>query len=596
MDEQCYVTPHSEKKMTQTSHGTKEKKLKERGQWKNKAEFVLSVAGMIIGLGNMWRFPYLCYKNGGGVFLIPYVIFLFACGIPLFFLETALGQYTTEGGVTSWRKLCPLFEGLGYGTQVILFLLTFYYIIVLAWAFFYFFSSFTLVLPWASCQNEWNTASCVEFQNSNQSYNWTAPENATSSVIEFWENRVLKISSGIEHIGNVRWELALCLLLAWTICYFCVWKGVKSTGKVVYFTATFPYLMLLVLIIRGVTLPGAIQGIKFYLYPDITKLSDPQVWLEAGTQIFFSYALCLGCLTSLGSYNRFNNNCYRDSIAFCCLNSGTSFVAGFAIFSILGFMAHEQGVPISEVAESGPGLAFIAYPKAVIMMPFAPLWAGFFFLMIVILGLDSQFVGIEGFVTAITDLYPTIFRKGKRRELLILAVCVISFLMGLLMITEGGMYVFQLFDYYAASGICLLFFGFFEAFFIGWVYGADRFYKNIEDMIGYRPGPYLKYCWLFVTPTICIATFVFSVIKYTPLSYNKTYFYPWWGDGLGWLLALSSMACVPLWITYQLTSIKGSLKERFYWLAMPREDLRQRKLHEDTLLASFPPEVASLSN
>nr|AAI34018.1 Slc6a13 protein [Danio rerio] len=127
-----------------------------RGQWSSKVEFILAVAGQIIGLGNVWRFPYLCYKNGGGVFFIPYVVFLFACGIPLFLMETALGQYTSQGSVTCWRKICPLFEGLGYGSQVVVLYSSAYYIIILAWAFFYLFSSFSGELPWASCRN-WHT-------------------------------------------------------------------------------------------------------------------------------------------------------------------------------------------------------------------------------------------------------------------------------------------------------------------------------------------------------------------------------------------------------------------------------------------------------
>ncbi|XP_041569651.1 sodium- and chloride-dependent GABA transporter 2 isoform X1 [Taeniopygia guttata] len=621
----------------------------ERGQWNNKLEYVLSVAGEIIGLGNVWRFPYLCYKNGGGAFFIPYLIFLFTCGIPVFFLETALGQYTSQGGVTAWRRICPLFEawivmhlhtspahlperatgcplskillekwitftkqfsllhcilvfffmatvlarsfvpkqgyplrGIGYASQVIVILLNFYYIIVLAWALFYLFSSFTIDLPWGSCDHEWNTGNCMELQKANSTFNVTN-ENATSPVIEFWERRVLKISDGIQHLGGLRWELALCLLLAWIICYFCIWKGVKSTGKVVYFTATFPYVMLIVLLIRGVSLPGASQGILFYLYPDISRLGDPQVWMDAGTQIFFSYAICLGCLTALGSYNKYHNNCYRDCVALCFLNSGTSFVAGFAIFSILGFMAEEQGVPIAKVAESGPGLAFIAYPRAVVMLPFSPLWACFFFLMVVLLGLDSQFVCVESLVTALVDMYPTIFRKKNRRETLILLVSILSYLVGLVMLTEGGMYVFQLFDYYAASGMCLLFVAIFETLCIAWVYGAERFYDNIEDMIGYRPWPIIKYCWLFITPAVCMATFLFSLIKYTPLTYNKKYVYPWWGDTLGWLLALSSMVCIPLWIIYKLSTIKGSLRERFRQLTCPLEDLPSRPGTEQPL-------------
>uniref|UniRef100_V9KCG5 Transporter n=1 Tax=Callorhinchus milii TaxID=7868 RepID=V9KCG5_CALMI len=554
-----------------------QERVRERGHWNNKVEFVLSVAGEIIGLGNVWRFPYLCYKNGGGAFLIPYVIFFVCCGIPVFLLETALGQFTSQGGITCWRQICPLFEGIGYATQVIEAHVNIYYIIVLAWAIFYLLNSFTSELPWASCDHHWNTKNCVEFQKLNIT-NCTQDNtrNGTSSVIEFWERRVLGLSSGIEKIGNVRWELALCLLAAWIICYFCIWKGPKSTGKVVYVTATFPYLMLLVLLIRGVTLPGASEGIKFYLYPDMSRLSEPQVWVDAGTQIFFSYAICLGCLTALGSYNPYHNNCYRDCIMLCCLNSGTSFVAGFAIFSVLGFMAYEQGVPIAEVAESGPGLTFIAYPKAVTMMPLSPLWAILFFLMLIFLGLDSQFVCMESMVTAVIDMYPHIFRKGYRREQLICIIAIISYLIGLFMVTEGGMYVFQLFDAYASSGMCLLFVAIFECICIGWFYGSNRFYDNIEDMIGYRPFILIKWCWMFITPGICGGIFIFFIVRYKPLKYNNVYTYPTWGHGLGWLLALSSMLCIPFGILYKLSQVDGTLSQRFRKLTTPSPELQMR--------------------
>ncbi|XP_032730798.1 sodium- and chloride-dependent betaine transporter isoform X8 [Lontra canadensis] len=448
-----------------------EDQVKHRGQWTNKMEFVLSVAGEIIGLGNVWRFPYLCYKNGGGAFFIPYFIFFFTCGIPVFFLEVALGQYTSQGSVTAWRKICPLLQGIGLASVVIESYLNIYYIVILAWALFYLFSSFTSELPWTTCTNSWNTEHCMDFLNRSGARTATPSENFTSPVMEFWERRVLGITSGIHDLGALRWELALCLLLAWVICYFCIWKGVKTTGKVVYFTATFPYLMLIILLIRGVTLPGASEGIIYYLKPDLLRLKDPQVWMDAGTQIFFSFAICQGCLTALGSYNKYHNNCYRDCIALCFLNSTTSFVAGFVVFSILGFMAQEQGVPISEVAESGPGLAFIAFPKAVTMMPLSQLWSCLFFIMLIFLGLDSQFVCVECLVTASVDMFPSQLRKSGRRELLILAIAVVCYLIGLFLVTEGGMYIFQLFDYYASSGICLLFLAVFEVICVSWVYG-----------------------------------------------------------------------------------------------------------------------------
>uniref|UniRef100_A0A8C5BF82 Transporter n=1 Tax=Gadus morhua TaxID=8049 RepID=A0A8C5BF82_GADMO len=515
-----------------------EEKMEERGQWGNKIEFVLSVAGSIIGLGNMWRFPYLCYKNGGGAFLVPYLIFLFTCGVPVFFLEIALGQYTSQGGITCWRKISPLFEGLGYGTQVIVALLNFYYIIVLAWGIFYLSYSFSWDLAWSSCNNTWNTGSHGNAEGCRERW-------ADGPTMERDRRRVLRISPGIDQMGSLNWDLALCLFIAWIMCYFCIWKGVKSTGKVVYFTATFPYIMLIVLLIRGLTLPGAAIGIKFYLYPDLGRLADPQVRPH----------------THKDTHSYTKTHTHTDCLYLCFLNSATSFIAGFAIFSILGFMAYEQNVDISEVAASGPGLAFIAYPRAVSMMPFSPVWASLFFIMIVFLGLDSQFVCVESLVTAIVDMYPSVFRRKNRRELFLLAVATVSFLVGLIMLTEGGMYVFQLFDYYAASGMCLLFMAIFETVCIAWVYGADRFYDNIEDMIGYRPGPYIKYCWKFFTPATCIGTFLFSIIKYTPLRYNNVYVYPWWGYFLGWLLALASIVCIPLWMVYKISTTKGTMRE-----------------------------------
>nr|XP_046264542.1 sodium- and chloride-dependent GABA transporter 2-like [Scatophagus argus] len=547
-----------------------------RGQWANKIEFILAIVGEIIGLGNVWRFPYLCFKNGGGIFLIPYVLFLFTCGIPIFFLEISLGQLTGQGGITCWRKICPLFEGIGYGSQVLVLYTEIYYIIILAWAFLFLFSTFHSVLPWASCNNTWNTEDCVDHRLNHGNIS----QNSTSSVEEFWQRRVLGLSHGIEEMGSIRWDLVGCLLLSWIVCYFCIWKGVKSSGKVVYLTATFPYVMIFALLIRGITLPGAIDGIRFYLSPDPTRLASPQVWMDAGSQILFSYAVCLGCLPALGSYNRYNNNCYKDAFFLCLLNSVTSLVSGFAIFSVLGFMSYELGVDIAAVAESGPGLAFIAYPRAVALMPLPQLWAAFFFIMIIFLGLDSEFVVLEGLVTSISDMYPSFFFTGYRRKILLLAICFVSFLIGLFMVTEGGLYVFQLFDYYACSGIPLVIFAIMESICIGWIYGADRYYVNITDMIGYCPSPYMKYCWRFITPFVTTGILLFSLVKFTPLRYNNTYQYPWWGHALGLFLAFSSVLVVPLWLLYSLAVTPGTLRQRLQVVTTPADDLLRAPLRK----------------
>ncbi|XP_073347738.1 sodium- and chloride-dependent GABA transporter 2-like [Pagrus major] len=548
-------------------------KCNKRGQWANKREFILAIIGEIIGLGNVWRFPYLCFKNGGGVFLIPYVSILLTCGIPLFFLEVSVGQLTGQAGITCWGRICPLFQGLGYSNQMASLYMVMYYIVILAWAFLYLFSSFHTVLPWSSCNNTWNTENCTD-NHQNDSFYGQINENATSSVKEFWQRRVLGLSGGIEEMGSIRWDLAGCLVLSWIICYFCVWKGVKSSGKVVYFTATFPYMMLIALLIRGLTLPGAADGIGFYLSPDLTRLADPQVWMDAGSQILFSYAVCEGCLPALGSYNKYNNNCYKDTFALCILNSVTSIVAGFAVFSVLGFMSYELGVDISTVAESGPGLAFIAYPRAVAMMPLPQLWAAFFFIMIIFLGVDSEFVVLEGLVTSISDLYPSFFLTGHRRKLLLLFICAVSFCIGLIMVTEGGLYVFLLFDYYACSGMPIMLCAILESICVGWIFGADHYYKKIKEMIGYYPSPYMKYCWRFLTPLACTGILLFSLVKFTPLTYNSTYQYPGWGYAIGIVLALSSVFPTPLWILYSIAVTPGTVRQRLKTLCTPAANLR----------------------
>ncbi|KAJ8918641.1 hypothetical protein NQ315_013147 [Exocentrus adspersus] len=271
----------------------------ERETWGKKVDFLLSVIGFAVDLANVWRFPYLCYKNGGGAFLVPYCIMLVVGGIPLFYMELALGQFNRKGAITCWGRLCPLFKGIGYAVVLIAFYVDFYYNVIIAWALRFFFASFTDLLPWTTCKNPWNTPNCkpFDFPFSNYSTELNRTEvtlpggesRFASAASEYFNRAILELhkSQGLHDLGSIKWDIALCLFAVYIICYFSLWKGISTSGKVVWFTALFPYAVLLILLVRGITLPGSAEGIKFYLSPDFSAIGSAEVWVDAATQVFF---------------------------------------------------------------------------------------------------------------------------------------------------------------------------------------------------------------------------------------------------------------------------------------------------------------------
>ncbi|KAI1232790.1 Sodium- and chloride-dependent glycine transporter 2, partial [Lamprotornis superbus] len=575
---------------------------KARGNWSSKLDFILSMVGYAVGLGNVWRFPYLAFKNGGGAFLIPYLMMLALAGIPIFFLEVSLGQFASQGPVSVWKAI-PALQGCGIAMLIISVLIAIYYNIILCYTLFYLFASFVPVLPWASCNNPWNTPDCkdknkllldsciigdhpkIQIKNSTfcmSAYpnltmvNFTREGNKTfvSGSEEYFKYFVLKISAGIEYPGEIRWPLALSLFLAWVIVYASLAKGIKSSGKVVYFTATFPYVVLIILLVRGVTLPGAGDGIWYFITPKWEKLIDAMVWKDAATQIFFSLSAAWGGLITLSSYNKFHNNCY----------SATSIFAGFVIFSVIGFMANELKVNIEAVADQGPGIAFVVYPEALTRLPLSPFWAIIFFLMLLTLGLDTMFATIETIVTSVSDEFPKYLRTHK--ALFTLGCCVSFFIMGFPMITQGGMYMLQLVDTYAAS-YSLVIIAIFELVGVSYIYGLQRFCEDIEMMIGFQPSKFWRVCWAFVTPTILTACFAysnvfvllscsqfilcFSFYQWEPMTYGA-YHYPGWSMVLGWLMLACSVIWIPVMFVIKMHLAPGKFIERLKLVCSPQPD------------------------
>lgn len=326
----------------------------ERAGWDSKLTFLLATIGYAVGLGNVWRFPYLAQKNGGnndtvpisrpspnplrfiivllgGAFLVPYFIMLFIQGLPIFYLELAIGQRLRKGAIGVWQQVNPYLAGIGISSAVVSFIVAIYYNTIISWCLLYLFHSIESPLPWADCPKR--------FYPNNMTYDLEPECVASSPTQYYWYRATLQSAPSVEQPEAFNWPVAVSLILAWVLIYMCMVKGITESGKVVYVTAIFPYVVLIIFFFRGITLKGASAGLHHLFTPRWERLADPVVWMEAGTQIFFSLGLAFGGLIAFSSYNPANNNCYRDALLVSFTNCGTSMFAGIVVFAVIGFKA-----------------------------------------------------------------------------------------------------------------------------------------------------------------------------------------------------------------------------------------------------------------
>ena len=520
-------------------------KSAERQRWSSKAEFLITLVGYAVGLGNFWRFPYLCYKYGGGAFLVPYTIVLIVVGMPLFCLELGVGQKYQLGPLQLWGQIHPMLGGLGWASTAVTFFVALYYNVIVAWAFWYLGNSFQSPLPWAEERAgatefwEIDTLGCRPIENGIGAPLDDYTANTCSWDLVYGPEAPAGADAGVYprlfDAGGIVWPLFGCLLGAWALIYLCVCKGIASVGKVAWFTAIFPYVVLSILLVRGVTLPGAADGLAFYLTPEWSKLADSRVWIAAASQIFYSLGVGWGTIVAFASYNEPSHNFVRDAWMVPLINCGTSFLAGIVVFSILGYMANQKGVSVADVAEGGTGLAFVVYPEALARMPGAPIFSVLFFFMIVCLGVDSQFAMVETVMTALKDAKLTTLRKEALSGLVCGAMC----LLGFVFVTRAGVHWLELVDTFVAN-LALFAVGTLECVAVGWVYGAQRFAADTIAMCGRALPKPLLWAYKWVIPLLLCALSLQSAID----AMRATYAFPIAGIGFGW--ALSVLCVLPL--------------------------------------------------
>ncbi|XP_067650017.1 sodium-dependent proline transporter-like [Haliotis asinina] len=560
----------------------------QRDSWSRHLDYMLTMVGYCVALGNLLRFPYICNRNGGGAFLIPFVLVLAIAGFPSFFVEATMSQFSGKAAKQVW-SFCPMFKGVGVGAVVVAFTYMPYYNLYLAWPVYYMVKCCSSVLPWTTCGNSWNTDMCIDYMNTTYGSNNTAVAGNTSYTIsksekwenvtlghtpaeEFWHYNVLGVSTGLEDVGSVQWHIAGCLLFSSVVIFICLIRGVKSAGKAVYVTALLPYILLISICITTLLQPGALNGVYYFFVPDFNKLLDIQVWLEACLQVFYSLGVGFGMIGTAASYNNFHEPCLRDSIILTIISEGTSIFCGFVTFAALGVMSQKTGVPIESVVTGGPGLGFVTYPDALAQLPFPQLWSFLFFLMLLMVGLDSQFLSTEVIITALIDQYPR--QLSKRRVFLTGGCCLTVFLTGIIFCTQGGPYMFQLVDWYLLS-LGPMVISTMECIVVSWIYGLKRVSKDVEMMIGKPLPKTVKILWALVTPTILIITFILALLRYEPPTYG-TYEYPSYASTVGWFIAVLPLLPMPIYmvITVRKHIATNSLKKSVRLALRPDDEWR----------------------
>ncbi|XP_068146609.1 sodium-dependent nutrient amino acid transporter 1 [Drosophila tropicalis] len=523
--------------------GAEPEEGKKRDSWNNDIEFLMSCIALSVGLGNVWRFPFTALENGGGAFVIPYLIVLILVGKPVYYLEMLLGQFSSRGSVKVY-DFSPILRGIGYGQVLATAIVTTYYATLMALTLRYFVDSFYPTLPWSYCREEWgpNCLDSASIAEQEQQSDARAAVKTTSAEFYF-TNIILREKPSIDDgIGYPSWSLSLSLAVAWIIIASIMFKGVKSSGKASYFLALFPYVVMLILLVRSLTLPGAFDGVLYFLKPQWHKLLEPQVWYAAVTQVFFSLAICFGNIIMYASYNRFGHNIYRDANIVTTLDTFTSLLSGIIIFGILGNLAYENNTTdISSVVNGGPGLAFISYPDAIAKFKVLPqLFSVLFFLMLFVLGIGSNVGMASCLSTVIKDQFVNL-----KNWVVVVGIAIVGYFLGLFYITPGGQYVLNLLDFFGATFVALVL-AIFELIAIGWIYGVKRLCRDVEFMLGIKTSLYYRICWAIVTPLMMITILIYMLALYEPLTY-KDYTYLPGVYVFGWCLSAFGVGQVLFW-------------------------------------------------
>jgi len=452
--------------------------LEGRESWGSRAAFVLAAIGSAVGLGNIWRFPYEVYSQGGGAFLIPYMVALAVMGVPLLIFEFSLGHLTQQAAPKAYARINRKFEFVGWWPIVLSFIIVTYYAVVLAWCFNYLYYSFLHPVPWAGDAGKFFFSQYLRYDPAK------SPE-----------------------LGPPRLPIVISLALVWLAMYFCIFRGVKWVSKVVAWTVPLPWLMLVLLTLRGLTLEGAVRGLEYYLEPNWSLLADPQVWRHAFGQVFFTLSLAYGVMITYASFLHRSSDLNNNALIVALSDLATSIVAGVAVFATLGAMSLKLNVDVAETVQSGVGLAFVTFPKALSELPWTNLFSVIFFFALATLGIDSAFSITEAALASLHD------KTGWNRQAILSTMTVVGFLAGIVYTCSvGGIDWLGGVDAFINGPLGIIMVGAAEALVLAWLYDIRHLRYHANERSDWMLGRWWDWAMRIVVPAVLATLFSWNML------------------------------------------------------------------------------------
>ena len=451
-----------------------------REKWSSRSAFILASIGSAVGLGNAWRFPGLAAKHGGGAFLLVYILAMLFLGIPLLQMEIAMSRKVRQGVPGTMRAVQKKAEPVGWVAVSNGVIISIYYAVVFAWVILMFFLS-------------WKFAG------------FTTAADGTAQAKGLWLS-VIRTTGTTAGYTTIAWPVVGCLVIAWAAAYLCIRNGASTVGKVVKYTVSLPVLCLLILALRGITMPGAMTGPQKFFVPDWSALLDSSLWVDAIGQVFYSLSVAMAIMFAYGSFLDDKDNIAVDSMIIAFSDFIISVLAGIVMFTTMA----GTGM-LDNMTASGISTAFIVYPQAIVLLTKSPivnaLFAFVFYFCLITLAIDSLFSIVEGASTAISDKFKLNKRKTTRN------MVIVYFILGLFFCTGAGLAWLDIVDNFVNS-YTLVLTGVLEALVVGWFFKTSRVLTEVNRNTDKfkMPAGWFNASIRYIIPIILFVLFVWNLI------------------------------------------------------------------------------------